>query len=387
MIPKPTMNPKTDHMDWEWVIDCGIASDKSNEITIIGSDAEGYNYYDLDYGVQINSIVKGEGVEWYFCPLGDQCEDYDEFDRFALKLNQSVCMDEASFRTVYRYASQAMEVHDICWHYTSAPHNYIEVPQSADMLVHTRVQFEENYHQSVKEEAMESETMQREAAKLDAGPEVGSPCIVRGKRSVWFIGIDKDGHPMRIEHKVDCWWYGYETCIASRNELCDMMEFWEDEDELYDRAYMLADDVIRAVVRWLNEDIEFRQVSDKDNREPCDVSREELLADAFEIAVNYAAQECRDQDYIDQLENELTHLAEVALDNWLEGYDDDPFKRAYNDIDPDEMTSALRSHSNELEDLRERLYTVGAGDDLHQGNLGFFNGELVCIDFGKCSST
>ena len=66
MIPKHTMNPKTDHMDWEWVIDTGIASDQSNEITIIGSDAEGYNIYDLDYGVQINSIVRGEGVEWYF---------------------------------------------------------------------------------------------------------------------------------------------------------------------------------------------------------------------------------------------------------------------------------------------------------------------------------
>ena len=387
MIPKHTMNPKTDHMDWEWVIDTGIASDQSNEITIIGSDAEGYNIYDLDYGVQINSIVRGEGVEWYFCPLGNPEEDYDEFDRFALKLNQSYCLDEASFRSAYRMASQAMEVHDISWYYTSEPQNFIDVPQSADQLINTRPQFGEEHHRRVKEEAMESETMQREAAKLDAGPEVGSPCIVRGQKHVWFIGVDKDGAPMRIEHKVNAWWYGFETCIASTDELHEMMEFWEDEEELYDRAYMLADDCIRGVVRWLDEDIEFRVVNDGPEREPCDVTREELLADAFEIAVHYANEECRDGDYIDQLENELTHLAEVALNNWLEGYDDDPFKRAYNDIDPDEMMNALRSHSNELEDLRERLYTVGAGDDLHQGNLGYFNGELVCIDFGRCSST
>ena len=119
MIPKPTMNPKTDHMDWEWLVDCGIASSESNTITIVGSDAEGYNYYDLDYGVQINSIVAAEGVEWYFCPLGEEQEDYDEFDRFAVKLNQSVCMSEASFRHAYRMASGAMEVHDVSWHYTS----------------------------------------------------------------------------------------------------------------------------------------------------------------------------------------------------------------------------------------------------------------------------
>lgn len=387
MIPKPTMNPKTDHMNWEWVIDCGIASDNTNSITIVGSDAEGYNYYDLDYGVQINSIVAGEGVEWYFCPLGDVQEDYDEFDRFALKLNQSYCLSEASFRHVYRLASQAMEVHDCCWHYTSAPDNYIDEPKSADNLIAYRVQCTEDYVRRVKEEAMESETMQREAAKLDAGPEVGSPVIVRGKKPIWFIGIDKDGHTMRIEHKVDVWWYGFETCIASRDELYEMMEFWEDDDELWDKAYMVADDVIRAVYNWLEKDIVFRQAGDKYMREPCDVTRDELLADAFEIAVQYAAEECRDQDYIDQLENELTKLAEVVLDNWLDGYNDDPFKRAYNDIDADEMVNALRTHSDELEDLRERLYTVGAGDDLHQGNLGYFNGELVCIDFGRCSST
>ena len=41
----------------------------------------------------------------------------------------------------------------------------------------------------------------------------------------------------------------------------------------------------------------------------------------------------------------------------------------------------------DMEDLRERLYSVGAGADLHQGNVAYWNGELVCIDFGACSST
>lgn len=395
MIPKHTMNPKTDHMDWEWVIDTGIVSDQSNVITIIGSDTEGYNIYDLDYGVQINSIVQGEGVEWYFCPIGDPREDYDEVDRFALKLNQSYCLDEASFRSVYRMASQAMEVHDISWFYTSEPQHFIDVPQSADQLVNTRVQFGEEHHKRIKEEAQASEKMQREAAKLDAGPEVGSPCIVRGQKAVWFIGIDKDGATMRIEHKVNVWWYGFETCIASTDELHECSEFWEDSDELYDRAYMIADECAMAVYRFLDEDIEVPEDYGDDWKrtgflfpgQDCSVTYEDVKQDCFEIAVQHAAHECRDQDYIDQLENELTAIAAMVLDNYLEGYRDNAFKRIEHDIDVYEMTSALRTHSPELEELRERLYTVGAGDDLHQNNLGYFNGELVCIDFGRCSST
>ena len=395
MIPKHTMNPKTDHMDWEWLIDTGIASDQSNEVTLIGSDDEGYNIYDLDYGVQINSIVQGEGVEWYFCPLGDPACDYDESDRFALKLNQSYCLDEKSFRFAYRMASQAMEVHDICWYYTSEPQNFIDVPQSADQLINTRNWFCEDYHRRVKEEAMKSETMQREAANLDAGPEVGSPCIVRGKKTVWFIGVDKDGAPMRIEHKVDAWWYGFETCIASTDELYEMMEFWEDTDELYDRAWFIADECAMAVYRFLDDNINLPEDYGDDWKntgilfpgQECSVTYEDVKQDCFEIAVQHAAEECRDQDYIDDLENELTAIAEMVLDNYLEGYRDDAFKRVQHEFDADEMIPALRTHSPELEDLRERLLTVGAGDDLHQGNLGYFNGNLVCIDFGRCSST
>ena len=395
MIPKHTMNPKTDHMDWEWIIDNGIASDQTNSITIIGSDAEGYNIYDLDYGVQINTIVQGEGVEWYFCPLGDPETDYDELDRFALKLNQSYCMDEKSFRFAYRMASGAMEVHDISLFYTSDPQSFIEVPQSADQLVNARVQLCESEHNRVKEEAMASETMQREAAKLDAGPEVGSPCIVRGKKPVWFIGIDKDGHPMRIEHKVDVWWYGFETCIASTSELHECSELWECSEELEDKAYMVADECAMAVYRFLDEDIEVPEDYGDDWKntgilfpgQECSVTYEDVKQSCFEIACQHAAQECRDQDYLDQLENELTAIAEMVLDNYLEGYRDDAFKRIQHDIDTYEMTAALRTQSDELEDLRQRLYTVGAGDDLHQNNLGYFNGELVCIDFGRCSST
>lgn len=395
MIPKHTMNPKTDHMDWDWVIDTGIASAQSNEITIIGSDAEGYNIYDLDYGVQINSIVQGEGVEWYFCPLGDPETDYDEFDRFALKINQSYCLDEASFRSCYRMVSKSMEIHDISWYYTSEPQNWIDVPKSADRLVNDRPQFSEQHHNRVKEEAMESESMQREAAKLDAGPEVGSPCIVRGKKNIWFIGIDKDGAPMRIEHKVDVWWYGYETCIATTDYMHECSELWECEEELEDKAYMVADDCAMSIYRFLDEDIDVPEDFGDDWKntgilfpgQECSVTYEEVKQDCFEIAVQHAAAECRDLDYIDNLENELTAIAELVLDNYLEGYRDDAFKRIQHDIDTCEMTSALRTHSPELESLRERLYTVGAGDDLHQGNLGYFNGELVCIDFGRCSST
>ena len=395
MIPKPEMNPQTDYMDWEWVVDCGIASSESNVVTLIGSDCEGYNYYDLDYGVQINSIVAGEGVEWYFCPLGSEEYDYDELDRYALKLNQSYCLDEKSFRLVYRYASAEMEVHDICWYYTSEPQHFIDVPRSADALVNSRVQFGEEHHQRIKEEAQASEEMQREAAKLDAGPEVGSPCIVRGQKSVWFIGIDKDGHPKRIEHKVDAWWYGFETCIANRQEVYEIMEHWEDSDELYDKAWTIADECAMAVYRFLDEDIDVPEDYGDDWKrtgflfpgQECSVTYDDVKQDCFEIAVQHAAHECVDTDYIDQLENELTAIAEMVLDNYLEGYRDDAFKRVQHDVDYDEMIPALRTHSPELEDLRQRLLAVGAGDDLHQGNLGFFNGNLVCIDFGKCSST
>lgn len=395
MIPKPTNNPQTDHMDWNWVIENGIASTESNEVTLIGADCEGYNIYDLDYKVQINSIVEGEGVEWYFCPLGDAACDYDELDRFALKLNQSYLLNEASFRSAYRRASKRMEIFDISWWYTSSPEYFIVEPTSADAIVGRHDMFDKDYQCDIKTEAKWSEKTQRSASKLDAAPDVGCPCIVRGKKQIWFIGLDKDGQPIRHEDVVDAWWYGYETCIAERDSLCEQAQLSEDYEELENQAYHIADDLAMTVYRFLDGDIQVPKDYGDDWKntgvlfegQECSITYEQLVADCHELAVQYASATCRDTDYIDELEGELCEIATMVLDNYLEGYRDDAFKRIEHDIDTDAMINALRTHSPELDSLRERLTTVGAGDDLHQNNLGYFNGELVCIDFGKCSST
>ena len=49
--------------------------------------------------------------------------------------------------------------------------------------------------------------------------------------------------------------------------------------------------------------------------------------------------------------------------------------------------NAFVTFNEDVNELKERLYSVGAGADLHAGNVAYWNGELVCIDFGACSST
>ena len=102
-----------------------------------------------------------------------------------------------------------------------------------------------------------------------------------------------------------------------------------------------------------------------------------------------------DEEYKEQFMECVTASAEELLDHMCnivaEGYslDDHVDRELFDavDFDASECFNAFVSVDEDVNDLRERLYAVGAGADLHVGNIAYWNGSLVCIDFGSHSST
>lgn len=407
-FPRPG-SPMVDHMDWDWVCESGMAGG-DNSIQLDGSThftkPEGgmkfFNVYGIyEQNVKLNNLVRGSGVEWYFIPLNcDMWADNDvnEDERFALKLRQLPCYSRTGLATEISRVSRGWDIHYISSY----------KPQEADTTMDEQSNdewldwFFYKYHKDevVMEQALDSYEMQREAAKLDAAPPVGEPAILKLMAPIYFHCTDKkDGTPIVVEKHIRAVYFGFETCIADTDDC--MENIFYDTEWAMDRAHEVWWDVCNWKLIPYIRDLELNAEEAKRIFEDRDIihgdlciTRQDINQDLFDLCY----EGCRDldnPDYQDEVMECFTAAAEQLLDHMCDivaqGGDLSDFtdRELYNGVDMEawDCYQAFIYVNEDIEDLRERLYSVGAGADLHEGNIAYWNGNIVCIDFGACSST
>ena len=124
------------------------------------------------------------------------------------------------------------------------------------------------------------------------------------------------------------------------------------------------------------------------------ITRQGINEDLFDLCYEGCG-DLHNPDFQDEVMQCFTEAAELLLDHMCDivaqGGNLSEFtdRELYNGVDMDayDCYQAFIYINEDVDELRERLYSVGAGADLHAGNVAYWNGELVCIDFGACSST
>ena len=409
-FPNPG-SPMVDYMDWDWVCETGMAGgentiqlDGSTPFTKPGGGMKFFNVYGIyEQDVKINDVVRGSGVEWFFVPLNCEAwasDDIDNSERFALKLRQAACYSRTGLSTQITHLLKAgYDIHYIStYKMREADRSY--GPQSHDELLDYF--FSRQYgndSEALFEIALESYEMQRAAAKLDAAPPVGEPALLKLMAPLYFHCTDKDsGKGVVVERPVKTVYLGFETCIAETDSCFD--ELWCDTDWAIDVAHEQWWDICNWKLIPYIRDLELDADEAKAVFEERDIthgdvhiSRQEILEDLFNLVAegldvrNPSFQDAAMQCFTEGAEQLLDHMCDIVAQggSLADHTDRDLYHTA--EIDAWDCYSAFIDTNDELEELRQRLYSVGAGADLHQGNVAYWNGELVCIDFGACSST
>ena len=405
-FPKPG-SPMIDEMDWDWVCEAGLAGG-DNDIQLDGctplTSTEGrttlFNCYGIyQESVKLNDVVRGSGVEWYFVPLNCEaweCNDVNEAGRYALKLRQSPCYSATGMSVEISRVSRLFDIHYIS---TYKPHeaDLTMDPMSNDALLEFFMG-KQNKPEYVIEEVLTSYKMQREAAELNAAPPVGEPALLKMMAPVYFHCTDpKDGTPSVQRRWVKAVWYGFESCIA---ETDDCFDLFCDTDWAIDMAHEAWWDICNYQLIPFIRDLELDAEEAKAVFEERDIihgdvriSREEILEDLFKLvdeqldAPNPEFEGAAQQCFTEGAEELLDHMCNIVAEggNLADHTDRDLYCDC--EIEAWDCYNAFININEDVEDLRERLYSVGAGADLHQGNVAYWNGDLVCIDFGACSST
>lgn len=406
-FPRPG-SPMVDHMDWDWVCESGMAGG-DNAIQLDGSThftkPEGgmkfFNVYGIyEQNVKLNNLVRGSGVEWYFVPLNcDMWADNDvnEDERFALKLRQLPCYSRTGLATEISRVSRGWDIHYISAYKPHEADTTMEEQSNEEWLEW----FFYKYHKDevVMEQALDSYEMQQEAAKLDAAPPVGEPAILKLMAPIYFHCTDKkDGTPIIVEKHIRAVYFGFETCIADTDSC--FSDLWYDTDWAVDMAHEAWWDICNYQLIPFIRDLELNAEEAKAVWEERDIihgdvhiSRQEILNDLFSLVAEQL--DAPNPEWEETAMDCFTAAAEELLDNMCDivamggNLADHTDRDLYHtaEIEAWDCYNAFININPDVEDLRERLYSVGAGADLHQGNVAYWNGNLVCIDFGACSST
>lgn len=406
-FPKPG-SPMLDDMDWDWVCESGLAGgdndiqlDGSTPLTRMKGGMKFFNCYGIyDQSVKLNDVVRGSGVEWYFVPLNCEaweCNDVNEEGRYALKLRQSPCYSSTGMSVEISRVSREFDIHYISlWKPDAADIDRAPVSneEALDFIMS-----KQNKPEYVIEEVLTSYKMQQEAAGLDAAPPVGEPALLKMMAPVYFHCTDpKDGTPSVQTRWVKAVWYGFESCIADTDYYGD--DLFVDTDWAIDMAHEAWWDICHRQliphIRALELDAEETKAVFEERdiiHGDVHISRDEILEDLFNLVAdgldvaNPSFQDDAMQCFTEGAEQLLDHMCNIVA----EGGDlaDHTDRGLYYscEIKAWDCYSAFININEDVEDLKERLYSVGAGADLHQGNVAYWNGDLVCIDFGACSST
>ena len=401
-------SPMVDEMDWDWVCESGMAGgdndiqlDGSTPLTRIEGGMKFFNCYSIyDQSVKLRDVVRGSGVEWYFVPLNCEaweCNDVNERGRYALKVRQSPCYSSTGMSVEISRVSREFDIHYISTYEPGCADLTMDAMSNDALLEFFMAkQHEPEY---VIEEVLKSYEMQLDASVLGAAPPVGEPALLKMMAPVYFHCTDpKDGTPSVQRRFVKAVWYGYESCIAE-TDVC-MGDLFVDTDCAIDWAHEAWWDICNWQLIPHIRDLELDADEAKAVFEGRDIihgdvhiSRQEILEDLFSLVTEQLS--VQNPDFEDAAIQCFTEGAEELLDamcdcvaqgNDLKDYTDRDFYHNA-EIEAWDCYSAFINTNEEMEDLRERLYSVGAGADLHQGNVAYWNGDLVCIDFGACSST
>lgn len=406
-FPKPG-SPMLDDMDWDWVCESGLAGgdndiqlDGSTPLTRMKGGMKFFNCYGIyDQSVKLNDVVRGSGVEWYFVPLNCEaweCNDVNEEGRYALKLRQSPCYSSTGMSVEISRVSREFNIHYISqWEPCAADTTMDAMSNDAALDFFMSKQNKPEY---VIEAVLKSYRMQQEAAKLDAAPPVGEPALLKMMAPVYFHCTDpKDGTPSVQRRWVKAVWYGFESCIAETND--DYGDLFVDTDCAIDWAHEAWWDICNWQLIPHIRDLELDADEAKAVFEGRDIihgdvhiSREEILEDLFNLVAegldvqNPSYHDAAMQCFTEGAEELLDHMCNIVTEGG--NLADHTDRELYCDceIEAWDCYNAFITVTEDIEDLRERLYSVGAGADLHQGNVAYWNGDLVCIDFGACSST
>ena len=406
-FPRPG-SPMVDHMDWDWVCETGMAGgentiqlDGSTPFTKPDGGMKFFNVYGIyEQSVKINDVVRGSGVEWYFVPLNQdawECNDIDEGERFALKLRQMPCYSRTGMSVQISHVSKGYDIHYISTYKTRNADRTMD-PQDHDELL-SYFFCKQCSDEQVMAQALESYEMQREAAKLDAAPPVGEPAVLKLMAPVYFHCTDKDsGEAVVVERWVRAVYFGFESCIADTDYYGN--DLFVDTDCAIDWAHEAWWDICNYKLIPFIRDLELDIAEAKAVFEGRDIttgmyhiSRQEILEDLFNLVAE--GLDVQNPSFEDAAMQCFTEGAEELLDNMCDivaaggSLADHTDRDLYHtaEIEAWDCYAAFINTNPEMEDLRERLYSVGAGADLHQGNVAYWNGDLVCIDFGACSST
>ena len=408
-FPNPG-SPMVDHMDWDWVCEIGMAGgdntiqlDGSTPLTKPEGGMKFFNVYGIyEQDVKINDVVRGSGVEWFFVPLNSdawECNDVNEGERFALKLRQTPCYSRTGMSVqITKMLKGGYDVHYIST-YKTRNADLTQPAQSHDELLENFF-YNKEKDERIMEQALDSYEMQREAAKLDAAPPVGEPALLKLMAPVYFHCVDKEnGEPVVVTRWVKAVYFGFESCIAETDDCFG--DLFYDTDWAIDMAHEAWWDICNWQLIPFIRDLELDAEESKAVFEERDIihgdvhiSRKEILSDLFELV----AEQCPDlpnESYREAVMDCFTAGAEELLDNMCDivaqggNLKDHTDRDLYcsAEIEAWDCYNAFVASNEDVDELRERLYSVGAGADLHAGNVAYWNGDLVCIDFGACSST
>ena len=401
-------SPMVDNMDWDWVCETGMAGG-DNTIQLDGSTPftkpEGGMVFFNCYGIYeqtttINDVVRGSGVEWYFVPLNCEaweCHDVNEAERFALKLRQTPCYSRTGMQVqISNMLKGGYDVHHISTYKTRNADRTLG-PQDHNELL-SNFFYNKESDERIMAQALESYKMQQEAARLDAAPPVGEPALLKLMAPVYFHCTDhENGEPVVVTRWVKAVYFGFESCIADTN---DSFDVFCDTDWAIDMAHEAWWDICNYQLIPFIRDLELDAEEAKAVWEERDIihgdvhiSRQEILNDLFSLveekldAPNPSFRDAAIQCFTEGAEELLDNICDIIATggDLADHTDRDLYHTA--EIEAWDCYNAFIIINSDLEDLRERLYSVGAGADLHQGNVAYWNGDLVCIDFGACSST
>ena len=407
-FPNPG-SPMVDHMEWDWVCETGMAGgdntiqlDGSTPFTKPGGGMKFFNVYGIyEQDVKINDVVCGSGVEWYFVPLN--CEawasnDVDEGERFALKLRQTPCYSRTGLSVQISHMLKAgYDVHYISTYKAREADLTMDSQDHGELL--DNFFYKQESDERVMAQALESYNMQYAAASLDAAPPVGEPALLKLMAPVYFHCVDhENGEPVVVTRWVKAVYFGFESCIADTDFYGDELFF--DTDWAIDMAHEAWWDICNYKLIPFIRDLELDAEEAKAVWEESDIihgdvhiSRQEILEDLFNLVAegldvqNPSYEDAAMQCFTEGAEELLDKMCDIVAEggNLADHTDRDLYHTT--EIEAWDCYSAFISTNDELEELRQRLYSVGAGADLHAGNVAYWNGDLVCIDFGACSST
>ena len=361
-----------------------------------------FNCYGIyEQTTTINDVVRGSGVEWYFVPLNCEaweCNDVNEAERFALKLRQTPCYSRTGMQVqISNMLKGGYDVHHISTYKTRNADRTLG-PQVHNELL-SNFFYNKESDERIMAQALASYKMQQEAARLDAAPPVGEPALLKLMAPVYFHCTDhENGEPVVVTRWVKAVYFGYESCIAETDDYFG--DLFYDTDWAIDMAHEAWWDICNYQLIPFIRDLELDAEEAKAVWEERDIihgdvhiSRQEILNDLFSLveekldAPNPSFRDAAIQCFTEGAEELLDNICDIIATggDLADHTDRDLYHTA--EIEAWDCYKAFIIINSDLEDLRERLYSVGAGADLHQGNVAYWNGDLVCIDFGACSST